>query len=165
MADAYGTFVFSRSEAFKCDMTKFLKALNTFNWCHFGGEWVCDTKRKIIFYNCSQSQYPSVMFQTLSRIHCYSKDLGQYYKNANEIVDADWDNLIEEEDRDISLIEIKNLVNPHVKSGWFEISYTSNEKNYYVEFGSLKISKDNESSRRFIRIGQDVDRIDLFEKA
>jgi len=79
------------------------------------------------------------------------------------MTNEDWDCVIASNDVEIELAELVNQIRPCLMSGWIEIAYASNEKQRYVEFGSLRVSKDGQCHHRLIRSGPGVDQVDIFE--
>ena len=79
------------------------------------------------------------------------------------MTDEDWDCIFASHDVEIELAELVDKIRPCLKAGWIEIAYASNEKQRYVEFGSLRVSKDGQCHHRLIRSGPGTDPVDIFE--
>ncbi len=164
MADAYGTLTFTKSEDCKYNATKLVKVLNSLAWDNEGGSWEYEQKVDLLFFNSSRPQYPSVFpTKTLSYV-CYSAvTKTEYLRTEDEMTDEDWDCLCTTNDVEIELAELVSMIRPCLESGWIEIAYASNEKQRYVEFGSLRVSRDGLSHHRLIRSGPWVNQVDVYE--
>jgi len=150
MADAWGVLTFAKSEDSEIDGKALTDALNQFNWDNWGGKWEYDEESHLIWYSELTAQYPTVFPQIQSVIHCYSEAKNSVYtKTITEMTEEDWDNFDEAEYEDCSLEQIKSLLSKFVKIGWFEIACCSNEKQRYVNFGSLRIDANKSATRSY----------------
>ena len=164
MADAYGTLTLTKSNDCKFNAAKLVQVLNAYSWDNEGGGWEHEKMGGSLRFNSSRPQYPSVFPTKALSYVCYSDDTkSEYMRAENEMTNEDWDCVIASKDVEIELAELVNQIHPCLKSGWIEIAYASNEKQRYVEFGSIRVSKDGECYRRLIRSGPSVDQVDIFE--
>lgn len=168
MADAYGTLVFAESDDCKFNAAKLVEVLNAYAWDNEGGAWECEigdgSEDDSLNFNSSRPQYPSVFPRKTLIYICYSTDTkSSYTRTEEEMTDEDWDCVVRSYDVEIELAELVDKIRPCLKSGWIEIAYASNEKHRYVEFGSLRVSKDGQCHQRLIRSGPCTDPVDIFE--
>lgn len=164
MSDAYGILVFAESDDCKFNAATLVQTLNAYAWDNEGGGWECGDKAGSVRFNSSRSQYPSVFPRKTLGYVCYSADTkSQYTRTEDEMTDEDWDSIIASHDVEIELAELVDKIRPCLKSGWIEIACASNEKQRYVEFGSLRVSKHGQCHHRLIRSGPGAEQIDVFE--
>lgn len=156
MADAYGGLVTCISEDCVIDGDALAAAMNEFDgWCSDAVQWkYCDDNGhgdELIYpdgVDCSYVQYPSVDLREIYRITVEDQDGAVREVLAENASGEDWDNVINFEYREITLATISNVFAPHIKSGWFEIACSSNEKMRYVEFLRLRIYADGRVVRK-----------------
>jgi len=122
MADAYGMLVFTKSKDCKFHGAKLVKVLNQYRWNNDDEPWFyCSENKYFYLHKNSSVQYPTVFPEI-------------------EIND--------EEFEVASLEDLCKEISPFLKSGWIEIACSSNEKQRYVTFESLRISADGKASRK-----------------
>lgn len=150
MADAWGVLTFTKSEDCEIDVKALTDAMNQFKWDNWGGKWECDTDNNLLWYDESTAQYPTVFPQIQAEIYCYSESTdSEYTKSLSEMTADDWNNFEDAEYEDCSLEQIKSFLVPFIKAGWIEIACSSNEKQRYVNFGSLRINANNTATRNY----------------
>jgi len=164
MADAYGTLTFAKSDDCKLNPAKLVKTLNAYAWDNEGGGWEYENRAGLLRFNSSRPQYPSVFPRKTVSYVCYSADTKSEYTRAeDEMTNEDWDCVFTINDVEIELDELVDKIRPCLKSGWIEIAYASSEKQRFVEFGSLRVSKDGQCHHRLIRSGPGAEQVDIFE--
>ena len=137
MADAYGMLVFTKSKDCKFYGVKLVNALNQYHWNNEGEPWLYCSKTKYFYLNKNYSvQYPTA-FPHIE--------------------------INEDEFEIVSLEHLCKEISPLIKSGWIEIACSSNEKQRYVNFESLRIFADGKASRRQFTSGTITGSEDLFE--
>ncbi len=150
MADAWGVLTFSKSVDCEMDGKKLTDDLNIFNWDNWGGKWEHDEETDILFYSEKTAQYPTVFPQIQTVIHCFSEDTkSEYTKLVSEMTKEDWDNFEDADYEDCSLEQIKSIIQKNLYKGWIEIACCSNEKQRYVNFGSLRIDANKSATRSY----------------
>lgn len=164
MSDAYGTLTFAKSDNCEFNAAKLVEALNAYAWDNEGGVWECGNRAGLVRFNSSRPQYPSVFPRKTMSYVCYSADTkSEYTRVEDEMTDEDWDRVFTSNDVEIKLDELVDKIRPCLKSGWIEIACVSSEKQRYVEFGSLRVSKDGQCHHRLIRSGPGTEQIDILE--
>ena len=154
MADAYGVFIFAKSDDCVMDAQALVVAMNEFYWDLSGGEWVIGSDNQTIFHSCHSAQYPTVFPERVTEIECYCDETGTtYLKSPKDMTDEDWENEVAECRESIELSVIKSALSAHISHGWIEIACVSNEKARYVTFGSIRITADDKASRRYVFAG------------
>lgn len=150
MADAYGVFIFAKSDDCVVDTQALVDAMNEFDWDSSGGEWVIGSDNQTIFHNCHSAQYPTVFPERVTELECYCDETGTtYLKSPEDMTDEDWENEVDVNREDVMLREIKAALEKHITTGWIEIAFTSNEKNRHINFGSIRIAVGEQAIRRY----------------
>lgn len=150
MADAYGVFTFTKSADSVIDERSLVEAMNQFQWDTSSGQWLYDEARSGIYHSEYTAQYPTVYPQKIVSVDCYCNQTDTSYKKlAEEMSEQDWENMEECDYEPCELSELKERLIKHVTKGWFEIGYSSNEKQRYVTFGSIRIDADGIATRRY----------------
>jgi hypothetical protein len=150
MADTYGVFTFTKSDDSIVDESALARALNQFQWDTSCGQWIYDAAAGGLYHSEYAAQYPTVYPQKITTVDCYCDETDTTYtKTAEEMTEQDWENMEGCEYEDCELSELKELLISHIKEGWFEIGYSSNQKQRYVAFGTIRIAADGVATRRY----------------
>ncbi|NDH69087.1 MAG: hypothetical protein EBY22_14535 [Gammaproteobacteria bacterium] len=161
MADAYGTITFTKSKGCVIDGPNLLDALNEFNWDSWGLKWQYRAEDKTLVLG--QCQYPSVTPMIETKCNFINEAGEECVKDAADMTADDWEGLNYSEEEPIPISQLRDKFAPHIKSGWIEIAYSSNEKAREVNFGRLRIAHDGKAFRQVINSGPMAECVELFE--
>ncbi len=154
MADTYGTFTFTKSDDAVVNDESLVKALNNFVWAFSGGQWVQSGPNDGISFNEYPAQYPTLGLQIKRAVNCFCDESDTEYKKPfEEMTEEDWQCVEDYDLEDCELTEVKARLSKEIKAGWIEIAFSSNEKQHYVAFGSLRIEANGTVTRRNIISG------------
>lgn len=154
MADTYGTFTFTQSDDAVINEVTLVRALNNFVWAFGGGKWVLSEPDGGIYFNEYTAQYPTIDPQMIRAVNCYCEESEEEYrKTLTEMTDEDWECVEDYDCEDCELKDIKTKLLQEVKAGWIEIAFSSNEKQHYVAFGSIRVNANGVVTRRHLTSG------------
>lgn len=154
MADTYGTFTFTMSKDAVINECSLVKALNNFVWEFSGGRWVHDEEDSGIYFSEHPVQFPTVDPQMIKTANCFCYESEtDYTKSLEEMTAEDWDCFQDYECEDCDLTDIKAHLSKEVEVGWFEIAFTSNEKQHFVACGSIRVEANEIVTRRYTTSG------------
>jgi hypothetical protein len=153
MADEYGIFTFTKSDDCILDEGALIQTLNQFKWDCSIGKWTYDGND--IYHKEYVAQYPTVYPCKIINLLFYCEETKRSYAktSASNMSDQDWENLIDYESEDCELDELKNQIMKHIKLGWIEIAFSSNENRRYVRFGSMRVEAAGSVTRKIMVSG------------
>ena len=152
MAVAYGEFRFQMSEDCLLEGENFALALKRFRWDSSGGEWLFDREAKGFAFSDAVSEYPTVCPEFIE--HCYCSDSsGDYEKCSKDMTLRDWECLDDFDSRESELVDLKEVLVPHIKNGYITISYECSQRGNYAfeESGQLTVNCTGKLDRQFLR--------------
>jgi hypothetical protein len=157
MADAYGVFIFAKSDDCVMDTQALADAMNEFAWDSSNGKWLADSDNQRIFYGSHLPQYPTVFPERITEFECYCDETDTtYLKSPKDMTDEDWENEVNVCREEAELPVIKETLAAHVSRGWIEIACVSNERARYVTFSSIRINANDKATRRYVFAGTEV---------
>jgi len=163
MADTYGTITFTKSKNCVIDGPNLLDALNEFNWDSQGVKWEYHPENKTLSFG--YTQYPSVTPTIYARCNFVNEEGAECVKDMADMTEDDFEGLNYFIEEPIPITQLKDKLAPHIKRGWIEIAYSSNEKTREVNFGRLRIAHDGKAFRRTINSGPTAECVELLESA
>lgn len=152
MADTYGEFRFQMSEDCVLDGEGLALALKRFCWDSSGGEWLFDGEAKGFAFSDAAPEYPTVCPELIERCYC-SDSTGNYEKCSREMTLRDWECLDDFDSRESELVDLRDVLVPHIKNGYITISYESSQRGNYAfeESGQLTVNYTGKLNCQFLR--------------
>jgi hypothetical protein len=147
MSDAYGIFTFTKSDDCIIDEGELVQTLNQFQWDYSNGKWCYDGND---IYQEMVVQYPTVYPHKITNLECYCEETKRTYvkSSVSDMSKQDWENLIDNDSEKCELDVLKIEIMKHIKFGWIELAYSSNENHRHVEFGSLRVEATGSLTRK-----------------
>lgn len=148
MSDAYGVLTFAKSENAEVDTKNLISALNEYSWDNWGGMWIVDMESGEICYSIGKTQYPTI-FPHFDKEYIFLDPASntQYSRPADEVSNEDALNIWDIISDNVPLSELAEKFSKFIVQGYIELSYTSSEKHYHLEWGSMRIESTGKAAR------------------
>ena len=149
MADAYGYFLFHKSEDCVLDEKELLKKLNKYRWNFSQDLWKIDARSGRISTDNLEVQYATVFPSRITKVEYENMDGDEIEITMEEFLELEDQNLpfSVTDDYEPELEEICEDIASAISKGWIEISYISMITLRERSFGALQIDEFGQGKR------------------
>ena len=149
MADAYGYFLFNKSEDCVLDEKELLKKLNKYRWNFSQDLWKIDARSGRISTDNLEVQYATVFPSRITKVVYEHLDGDEVEITMEEFLELEDQNLpfSVTDDYEPELEEICEDIASAISKGWIEISYISMIQVRDRSFGALQIDESGRGKR------------------